>query len=378
MGYLYRRKGKDGREGRIWWCKYYVNGRPVRESTRTENDTEARRFVKLREGAVASGAPIPPRIDRILYDELAADLRQHYGTTGRRRLEEVEDRLAYLDRFFRGQRAGSIDPALITTYVARRQAERTHLKRPASNRTINIELSLLKRMFRLAHENGKVLRVPPIKLLREAPPREGFFEPAQQEAVRRHLPPDLQVAVAIAYTFGWRMRSEVLSLRRHQVDLKAGTLRLEPGTTKNRDGRLVYLTPELRALVAQQLERVDRLARQTGRIIPWVFPHLRGRRRGERRRGFRRAWATACVKAGVPGRLLHDFRRSAVRNMERAGVPRSVAMKLTGHKTESVYRRYAIVSEADLQEASRRLAGTFSGHTGQVSVDTPSVTRQNP
>ena len=76
------------------------------------------------------------------------------------------------------------------------------------------------------------------------------------------------------------------------------------------------------------------------------------------------------------GRLLHDFRGIAVRNMDRAGVPRSVAMKLTGLKTESVYRRYAIVSETDLQEASRRLAGTSSGHTGQA-VDTPHATRHN-
>ncbi|MFZ1058110.1 MAG: site-specific integrase, partial [Candidatus Rokuibacteriota bacterium] len=210
--------------------------------------------MKLREGAVARGSPILPRVHRTLYDELAADLRQHYRTTGRRRLEEVDDRLVYLDRFFRGRRAASIDPVLITAYLARRQAERTRLKRATSNRTINIELSLLKRMFRLAYENGKVLRVPPIKMLREAAPREGFFEPGQHEAVRRRLPQDLQVAVAIAYTFGWRMRSEVPTLRRQQVDLKAGTLRLEPGTTKNQDGRLVYLTPELRALVAQQLE----------------------------------------------------------------------------------------------------------------------------
>src|SRR5262245_12732058 len=78
---------------------------------------------------------------------------------------------------------------------------------------------------------------------------------------------------------------------------------------------------------------------------------------------FRKAWATACRRAGVPGRIPHDFRRTAVRNMEQAGVPRSVAMKLTGHKTESVYRRYAIVSDTDLQEAARRLAGegAFSG-----------------
>jgi integrase len=75
---------------------------------------------------------------------------------------------------------------------------------------------------------------------------------------------------------------------------------------------------------------------------------------GPWRRGFARAWLTACRRAGVPGRLLHDFRRTAVRNLERAAVPRAVAMKLTGHKTESVYRRYAIVSDQDLREATLR------------------------
>ncbi len=74
-------------------------------------------------------------------------------------------------------------------------------------------------------------------------------------------------------------------------------------------------------------------------------------------------WDTACEKAGVPGRILHDFRRTAVRNLERAGISRSVAMKITGHKTESVYRRYAIVSDADLLQASRRLTGILYGHT---------------
>jgi len=138
MGSLYRLKLKSGRRSEMWWAKYYVNGRPVRESTGVSSDTEtppaeARRFLKRREGAEAHGAPIPPRLDRIRYDELATDLRDFYRTTGRRRLDEVEDRLAYLDPFFKGRRAATIDPPLITQYVAARQAQRKLCAVPGSS-----------------------------------------------------------------------------------------------------------------------------------------------------------------------------------------------------------------------------------------------------
>jgi integrase len=122
--------------------------------------------------------------------------------------------------------------------------------------------------------------------------------------VRRRLPADLQVAAAIAYAFGWRMQSEVLTLERRQLDIEAGTLRLE--TPKNGEGRTVYLTGELKTLLAAQLERVEALQRRLGRIVPFLFPYLSGKRRaGTRRRDFRKAWATACREAGVPGRLRH-------------------------------------------------------------------------
>jgi integrase len=350
MGHLYQR-------GAVWWIKYYVNGRAVREG----EGNGGQEHLEGSRGRVANGQPILPRADRIRYDEIAKDLRTHYRTTGERDLEEAEYRLAHLDAFFGGWRVVNIGPAPITKYVEQRQGA------GAANGTINRELATLSRMLRVGYENSKVHRLPVIRTLKEADPRQGFFEEAQYLAVRRHLPPDLQAATLVAYTFGWRVQSEVLTLERRQLDLATGTLRLDLGSTKNDDGSVVYLTPEVEIALTEQLARLDAFQRRTGIITPYLFPHLRGRRQGQPRHEFRKTWATACRQAGCPGMLLHDLRRTAVRNMERACVPRSVAMKLTGHKTENVYRRYAIVSDADLKAAARTLTGTFSG------TPTPSV-----
>jgi len=374
MGSVYRPKLKDWRarspgqqRSSIYWCKYYVNGRAIRESTETTNYEAAKGVLKRKEAAAASGAPVIPRVDRIRYDELATDLRTHYETTGRRDLEEADGRLAHLKAFFTGRRAATIGPADATAYVARRQGE------GAANATINRELAVLIRMLRLGYEHGKVLRLPVIRKLKEAGARQGFFERDQYLAVRKRLASDLQAAVAIAYTFGWRMQSEVLTLERRQLDLDAGTLRLEPGMTKNDEGRLVYLPADLQAQLAAQVERVRALERKLGRVIPYLFPHARGPWKGTRRRDFRKVWAEACDKAGVTGRLRHDFRRTAVRNMVNAGVPERVAMKVTGHKTRAVFDRYHIVSPGDLQDVARRLAGTFPGTSGGAAVDGGSV-----
>lgn len=124
---------------------------------------------------------------------------------------------------------------------------------------------------------------------------------------------------------------------------------------------------DVKALLTEQRARVVALGRALAKargvdhvMVPHVFPHLTGAHRGERIAEFRRAWRKATRAAGMPGLLAHDLRRSAVRNLERAGVSCSVAMKVTGHKSKSVYRRYAIVSDADLQDVAQRL-GTLTG-----------------
>jgi integrase len=361
MGSLYRKRRRqpDGSiiEEQIWWVKYYQNGQPVRESTGTDREQEARRFLKAREGRVAVGLPILPRADRIRYEEAAADLRRHYEATGERDLAEYDRRVAHLTRAFASRRIAQLGQVDVDAYVLRRQSE------GVVGSTIRRELGTLTKLLRLAYQNGKLLRLPILRKPKEGPPREGFFERDQYEAVRRRLPEDLQVAVTLAYTYGWRMQSEVLVLERRQLDLEAGTLRLDPGSTKNDEGRIIYLTPECKVLLAGQVERVVALQRRLGRIVPALFPNLgKGTRAGTPRGDFRKSWATACRAAGVPGMHRHDFRRTAVRNMVNAGVPERVAMQVTGHKTRAVFDRYHIVSPADLQDVARRLtAGTISG-----------------
>ena len=128
-------------------------------------------------------------------------------------------------------------------------------------------------------------------------------------------------------------------------------MRLYPGTTKNDEGRVFPFTDELRAVLEGQRAKHEAL-RKKGIICPWVF-----HRDGQPIREIKRAWKTACKKAGLLGKIPYDFRGTAVRNLIRAGVPEAVAMKMTGHKTRSVFDRYNIVDEADLFDAARHLDG---------------------
>jgi integrase len=236
------------------------------------------------------------------------------------------------------------------------------LEEKAAPATVNRELAALRAGYRLGLDNDMIVAMPRIKLLPENNARKGFADGKQVEAICRHLTPDLADAVRFMFYTGWRSRSEVLPLKWAQVDFAGGFVRLEPGTTKNNEGRAFPLIPELRALLERRQAITRRCERAQARIIAHVF-----HRYGRPIKSLRRAWMTACRKAGLPGLLPHDLRRSAVRNLERSGVSRSVAMRLTGHKTEAVYRRYAIVAENDLREAGTKLAATLgSPATGSL------------
>lgn len=326
-----------------WWAKYRQGGRIIKESTGTAEKSEAKRFLKLREGAVAAGKLIAPRSDKITMAHLADGIRQDYAANDRS-TDRLEFALAHVldpDHGLGHLRAVDVGAPEITRYVAMRKAA------GAANGTINRELGTVGRMFSLASD--RLPRAPKIRKLAENNVRTGFFERDQFERVRDSLPECYRGVVTFAYITGWRVRSEVLTLTWTQVDFTAGTVRLEPGSTKNGDGRMFYMTSELRATLEAARAYTDAIT-GAGTITPLAF-----HRNGRPIAGFRKAWMRACKVAGCPGRIPHDFCRTAVRNLERAGVSRSVAMKMVGHRTEAMYRRYAIVPEGDLREGAAKL-----------------------
>ncbi len=357
--------GQIRKRGKTWWIRYYRNGQRFEESARTDKWEDARDLLRKKEGAIADGAPMTSKIGRVRFEDAAADLETDYTINKKRSLSHVKRHVKRLTKVFGGRRMSDITGADVRTYVDERQ------KAGASNATINRELSALRRMYTLAVDAGKLLARPKVRLLEENNARQGFFEREQFVSVLGHLTAPLQAVATFAYFTGWR-KSEILGLEWRRVDRKAGIVRLDVGTTKNGDGREFSYgaLPDVKAMIDRQWAAHEKLAK-AGKLQPLVF-----QRNGKGINSFRKAWITACAAAGCPGRIPHDFRRTAVRNLERAGVSRSVAMKLTGHKTENVYRRYAIVSSGDLADASRKLhalTGTISGTNGPIDERAPAA-----
>jgi len=270
----------------------------------------------------------------------------------------------HLTPYFTGRRLTDIGADTVLAYIAHRQRvgivnKAGKRRRDVSNAEINRELQILKRCFSLTRKHGKVFTVPTITLLQEAPARAGFLDRAQVDAICGHLPAALAPVVRFAFITGWRLHSEVLKLEWRQVDFAAGVVRLEPGTTKNGHGREFSMTAELRTLLEARKADCDAL-KTKDQVCPWVFYRLsvkarKGPKRPKQITSFIKAWRLTCEAAGYPGRIPHDLRRSAVRTFVRAGISEHVAMKLSGHKTSSVFRRYDITSPSDLKDAAAKL-----------------------
>lgn len=370
--------------GDVWWVKYYQHGRPIRERTGSTEQRDAEKLLLKRNAEIQEGRTVNPRVNRCKVDELLAMVVTDYEINKQKSIDGVRRRIKkHLAPTFGGRKAASISSDDLTRFVAKRQ------NAGAANGEINRELALLRRAFNLGRKAEKIDRQPPFDMLAEDNVREGFFERAEFESVAGHLSADLAAAFRFAYVTGWRIHSEVLNLQWRQVDFQARTLRLDAGKTKNKKGRTFKFTTELQALLEAQDAHTRAVQRDLGRVVPWVF-----HRGGKPIRDFYRAWRSACLAAGLgrkledgsikAERIPHDFRRTAVRNLVRAGVPERVAMEMTGHRTRAVFERYNIVSEADHERAAtlydQRLEAERNhladGHNSGTIAKLPTATRR--
>jgi integrase len=339
----------------VWWIKYHRNGVPIRESAHTTERKEAEKILRKRLGEIAVGVFIGPRLEKIKVSELADDVIRDYRINGRKSIDDLEARWRlHLRPFFGALRAVEVTSQLVTRYVDERQQE------GAENATINRELAALKRMFNLGRQSTppKVLNAPYIAMLKENNIRTGFVEAKQHS----HLATEtgeiglwMRALYETGYTYGWR-HEELLGMRVDQVNLISDTIRLEPGTTKNDDGREVTMTPTVRTLLAQCVHGKN--------PDDYVFT----REDGKSVKDFRGAWEKVCESAKVPELLFHDLRRTAARNLRRAGVAEGVIMQIGGWKTRSVFERYAIVAQSDIDDAMTKLRAAQENDKAKIAA----------
>ena len=334
-----RWKRKDGStyESPNWWIGFYHRGKEIRESSESATEAIARKVLKQRVTAIASGKSIV-REHKLMFDDLAKVLENDYVVNARRSLPDLSYRVGHLREFF------GMDRAIDITIDRGRAYQRKRLEEGAAPATINREMAALKRMLSLNAD--KLSRIPKLPMLEENNVRQNFLEHSTFMSLVKNLSEPVNAFVEFEYLAGWR-KGAVHKLEWRDIDRTAKIAHLRIENSKNKQPWILPLTGRLWEIIEQRMKdrRLD---------CPYVF-----HRNGKQIRDFRDAWARACKNAGlVPGRAgvtPHDLRRCAARNLARAGVPEQIAMRITGHKTPSMYRRYRIVDERDLIQATELL-----------------------
>jgi integrase len=336
--------GKKGT--RFLYISYYSsNGVQIQESTKSESRQVAEAMLRDRLSKVEQGLPVE-ELKTLRYKDLKTALLTDYKIKGNKTFEEEGKfgGLAHLDDFFGNQLVRSITSDSWKKFVQRRQ------QAGAANGTINRARSLLVRMFNIAKRDGKLSHIPHFMRLREAQPRNGFLTPVEFTKLRDEVPEHLRPLLVFLYFTGCRLGA-AQSVKWNQIEFRndRALLSLEGFQTKNDEPLTLPLPKELH-------DELKAMKRSSGLVFDT--------------RNLRKSFQTACVKVGLgvktgpkpwqyKGLLIHDLRRSGVRNLIRSGVHRTIAMRVSGHKTEAVFERYNISDSADLLDAMTKVESHF-------------------
>jgi integrase len=344
FGCIYRPSYKD-RHGNhqfstIWWVKYQTDTGPVRKNLKTRDQQEAYEQLLAIAGRRISGEIKDARPETVRIGELLDLLLDHYKR--KRTFYDVECRVRKRLRPEFGEvRVRDLRRAHLDSFVSKLESEKLT---PA---TINRHLSNLHRALDLGRDHELVTLIPKFPWMDESENvRQGFMDRDTYQAFRDELGKTAvhaQLAFVIAYHVGMRV-GEILGLKWDQIDLKAGLIRLEPTQTKNRRARVAPIYGEMGAF----LEMANARRENECALCPWLIAF-----EGKRVKSIKTTWGRVRTRLGLKDSLFHDLRRTALSNMDEAGIRRSTAMSISGHKTESAYKRYLIGSERRVVAAGR-------------------------
>jgi integrase len=345
----------------IW---YHADGRLIRESTKSTSKEYAESLLQRRMGEAGLGLKPAQDYKRVKYEDICRALLADYEIQGHASLvtrkksgAKTVSGLLHLNQFFKGRTATYISTDSIRQFIKKRKAD------GAENSTINRNLALLRRMLVLAKREGKIAEVPHVPMLKESDPREGFLYLEEFEKLRAAMPENLHPIVTYMYSTGCRVgAAKAIEWPQIIFDGDKVEVRLPISQVKNRKPLLLPLPEDLAAMLRQHPRKVGRVFDATNLT-----------------KAFRKAAVAIGLgkwrdpenhDAGYDGLIIHDLRRSGVRNLRRAGVAEDIAMKISGHRTRAVFTRYNIVDSTDLHDAMGRL-GKFVTNSLQVPPEIP-------
>ncbi len=348
-----RGSSKPYLRGDIWWIKYYVPGeeKPRYESSGSPNKHDAVRLLNTRRKEIddrkisSSNATVNDLLKLYLDDQKRQKRHSYKSADGFARL--------HLKPAFGPIKAAALQTKRITAFIEQKQ------QAEYANASINRWLEALRRAYALGLEASPplVYTAPDIEslMLEEDNVREGFLEHDRYAILRGELPDHQRLVLVIGYHLGMR-RGEILKLRWDQVDWSENLIRLERRQTKGKKARIAPLYGELRAWLD-----MAHTAREPECpfIVSW---------QGHGISEVKTAWRKACERANIPELLVHDLRRTAARNMLRAGIPEKQIMLIAGWKTRSMFDRYHIVDERDIHEAGKKLARHLEQKAQQLAA----------
>ncbi|MCJ7629161.1 MAG: site-specific integrase [Longimicrobiales bacterium] len=344
--------GRVYKRGNSWWVDYSFRGKRYRESTGSDLKKNAQKLLRKRMAEMGTGKLVGPDEEKVTFQDLKDIIVTHYKVNKKRSLDRILTSWKALEAYYSlDTRALDLTSARVKSYILHRQ------EMGRANSTIRNELIALRAAYKQAKKDGLLTTIPHIPSPEVNEVRESFLTRADLKALVAELPEHLRSVTWFAYMTGWRKR-EILRLQWHQVDFERGHVWVKVADSKNKKPKTFPFAalPDLAALLEEQRRVVRALEKKKGEIIPLVFPGRSGKPIVEMRWG----WNAACKRAGLEGTIFHDLRRCNVMNLERAGVSRSVAKSFTGHKTDSVYERYAIVDTDAQEDGAEKLARLYA------------------